>query len=224
MEEQLQQTEQFRKSHVPPHNILWFFREQDVGYAVRVWTSEVLHFGVETTNCAESEHSVLKLRLSTCHGDLDTVYLNIDSVIESQIAEIKSSLEISKLKEKKSHRLHCSCELFARYQHVLPLHPEDVCIFWRKLEIGVDVPSIHERDMDSEMRDLTCLLEEISTDTISKVREVRRLMKDVISPVLPDDLRAPLITPPETVVMKGRRKTNTTKKDKSYWEHVSTRT
>ncbi|KAI5647963.1 hypothetical protein M9H77_33968 [Catharanthus roseus] len=34
MEEQLQQTEQFRKSHVPPRNILRFFREQDVGCAV----------------------------------------------------------------------------------------------------------------------------------------------------------------------------------------------
>ncbi|KAI5663522.1 hypothetical protein M9H77_22845 [Catharanthus roseus] len=33
-EEQLQQTEQFRKSHVPPCNILRFFREQDVGCAV----------------------------------------------------------------------------------------------------------------------------------------------------------------------------------------------
>ncbi|KAI5667826.1 hypothetical protein M9H77_17679 [Catharanthus roseus] len=33
-EEQLQQTEQFRKSHVPPRNILRFFREQDVAYAI----------------------------------------------------------------------------------------------------------------------------------------------------------------------------------------------
>ncbi|KAI5653685.1 hypothetical protein M9H77_30872 [Catharanthus roseus] len=33
-EEQLQQTEQFRKSHVPPHNILRFLREQDVGCTV----------------------------------------------------------------------------------------------------------------------------------------------------------------------------------------------
>ncbi|KAI5672670.1 hypothetical protein M9H77_13034 [Catharanthus roseus] len=140
-EDQLQQTEQFRKSHVPPYNILRFFREQDVGCAAReikrnrmqgrntvkkvlrlsaergytvfyrnhednnllsdivvahstligmirtwpyvlivdttykmnkVWTSQVLHFRVETTNWAESEHSVLKLWLSTCHGDLDT--------------------------------------------------------------------------------------------------------------------------------------------------------
>ncbi|KAI5670496.1 hypothetical protein M9H77_10860 [Catharanthus roseus] len=33
-EEQLQQTEKFRKSHIPPDNILRFFREQDVGCAV----------------------------------------------------------------------------------------------------------------------------------------------------------------------------------------------
>ncbi|KAI5659054.1 hypothetical protein M9H77_27847 [Catharanthus roseus] len=33
-EEQLQQTEQFRKSHVSPRNILRFFCEQNVGFAV----------------------------------------------------------------------------------------------------------------------------------------------------------------------------------------------
>ncbi|KAI5681502.1 hypothetical protein M9H77_02730 [Catharanthus roseus] len=33
-EEQFQQAEQFTKSHVPPCNILQFFREQDVGCAV----------------------------------------------------------------------------------------------------------------------------------------------------------------------------------------------
>ncbi|KAI5683381.1 hypothetical protein M9H77_04609 [Catharanthus roseus] len=100
-EEQLKQIEQFRKSHVPPHNILRFLQEQNISCAVRVWTSQVLYFGVETTNRAESEHSVLKLWLSICHGDLDTVFLNIDSIIESQIADVKSSLEFSKLKEKK---------------------------------------------------------------------------------------------------------------------------
>ncbi|KAI5682393.1 hypothetical protein M9H77_03621 [Catharanthus roseus] len=66
----------------------------------RVWTSQVLHFVVETTNRAESEHSVLKVWLSTCHGDLDTVFLNIDSLIQCKIAEIKYTLEISKLREK----------------------------------------------------------------------------------------------------------------------------
>ncbi|KAI5664141.1 hypothetical protein M9H77_23464 [Catharanthus roseus] len=187
MEEQLKQTEQFRKSDVPSRNILRFFREQNVGCTVRfvfptinkmnfmmyvvhrkytmllprlrrtgcrgkhgrrgsllkctrgyiifyrntkdsnvlsdivvvhptsiamirTWTYVLImdttykmnnaEFWVETTNRAENEHSVLKLWLSTCHGDLDTVFLNIDSVIESQIAKIKSSLEISKLKEK----------------------------------------------------------------------------------------------------------------------------
>ncbi|KAI5682912.1 hypothetical protein M9H77_04140 [Catharanthus roseus] len=34
-EEQLIQIEQFRKSHVPPRNILRFFREQNVGCAIR---------------------------------------------------------------------------------------------------------------------------------------------------------------------------------------------
>ncbi|KAI5669503.1 hypothetical protein M9H77_19356 [Catharanthus roseus] len=33
-EEQMIQTEQFRKSHVPPHNILQFFHKQNVGCAV----------------------------------------------------------------------------------------------------------------------------------------------------------------------------------------------
>ncbi|KAI5667089.1 hypothetical protein M9H77_16942 [Catharanthus roseus] len=192
----------------------------------RVWTSEVLHFGVETTNRAESKHSVLKLWLSTCHGDLDTIFLNIDSVIESQIVEIKSSLEISKLKEnhmilkkiwleikraseisddpqskcghylRKSHGLPCACELYHRYQYLLPLVSEDVYIFWRKLEIGVDIPSVHERDLDSEMCDLTYLLEEISTGPISKVREV----KAVISPVLPNDPCASMTTLPRLLL------------------------
>ncbi|KAI5647961.1 hypothetical protein M9H77_33966 [Catharanthus roseus] len=35
-EEQLIQIEQFRKSHVPPHNILRFFRDQNVGCVVSV--------------------------------------------------------------------------------------------------------------------------------------------------------------------------------------------
>ncbi|KAI5669069.1 hypothetical protein M9H77_18922 [Catharanthus roseus] len=67
---------------------------------VRVWTKSVMNFGVETTNRVESEDSVLKLWLSTCHGDLYTVFLNIDSLIEGQIADIKPSLEFFKTKEK----------------------------------------------------------------------------------------------------------------------------
>ncbi|KAI5678508.1 hypothetical protein M9H77_09458 [Catharanthus roseus] len=62
--------------------------------------------------------------------------------------------------------------------------------------------------MESEMRDLTSLLQEISTGPISNVRKVRRLIK-------------PLSHPPETVFTKGRQKTNSTKTDKSHWEYVS---
>ncbi|KAI5673515.1 hypothetical protein M9H77_13879 [Catharanthus roseus] len=175
-------------------------------------------------NRAKREHSVLKLWLSTCHGDLDTVFLNIDSPIQGQIAEIKYALEISKLKEKygtksnailknlsnkvshlalkkimdelkkacemvkesesnclhylrKSNGLPCACELVHRCQYLIPIREEDVDIFWRKLEIDSDIPEKHDRDMDSEMCDLTSLIHEISMGPISKVRKVRRLIK-----------------------------------------------
>ncbi|KAI5676089.1 hypothetical protein M9H77_07039 [Catharanthus roseus] len=59
---------------------VFMFNEQGTTYIwvlqqIKVWTSQVLHFGVEKTNRAESEYSVLKLWLSTCHGDLNTVFL-----------------------------------------------------------------------------------------------------------------------------------------------------
>ncbi|KAI5681423.1 hypothetical protein M9H77_02651 [Catharanthus roseus] len=94
-------------------------------------------------------------------------------------------------------------------------------MFWKKLVIGSDIPEEHHRDMESEMRDLTSLLQEISTGPISNVQEVRRLIKGVIHPMLPDDPSQPLSNPPETAVTKGRRKTNSTKRDKSHWEYVS---
>ncbi|KAI5681384.1 hypothetical protein M9H77_02611 [Catharanthus roseus] len=40
-EEQLKQTEQCRKSHVPPRNILRFFREQNVGCAVKKYITSL---------------------------------------------------------------------------------------------------------------------------------------------------------------------------------------
>ncbi|KAI5682279.1 hypothetical protein M9H77_03507 [Catharanthus roseus] len=116
-EEQLIQIVQFRKSHeylrkLDALKTKWKSRSDVLHYLfnnwlnpfahkfVRCWTKSHMHFGVETTNWAESEHSVLKLWLSTCHGDLDTVFFNIDSLIEGQIAYIKASLEFSKTKEK----------------------------------------------------------------------------------------------------------------------------
>ncbi|KAI5648842.1 hypothetical protein M9H77_34847 [Catharanthus roseus] len=122
---------------------------------------------------------------------------------------------------RKSHSLPCACELIHRCQYLIPIREEDVDIFWRRLEIGFNIPEQHDRDMDSEMRDLTSLIQEISVGPISKVRKVRRLIKGVISPVLPEDPCQPLTTPLETAITKGRWKTNSTKRDKSHWEYVS---
>ncbi|KAI5683178.1 hypothetical protein M9H77_04406 [Catharanthus roseus] len=74
--------------------------------------------------------------------------------------------------------------------------------------------------MDSEMRSLTDLLHQISTGPISRVREMRRLAKGVLNPVLPEDPGVTLTSPPEVAVTKGRKKTDSTKRDKSHWEHV----
>ncbi|KAI5678043.1 hypothetical protein M9H77_08993 [Catharanthus roseus] len=89
-----------------------------------------------------------------------------------------------------------------RCQYLIPIPEKDVDIFWRKLEIGFDILEEHDRDMEYEMRDLNSLLQEISTGPISNIREVRRLIK-------------------ETAITKGRRKTNSTKRDKSHSEYVS---
>ncbi|KAI5667445.1 hypothetical protein M9H77_17298 [Catharanthus roseus] len=78
---------------------------------------------------------------------------------------------------RKSHGLPCACELVHKCQYLIPIREEDVEIFWRKLEIGYDILEEHDRDMDSEIRDLTSLIHEISMGPISKVWEVRRLIK-----------------------------------------------
>ncbi|KAI5681573.1 hypothetical protein M9H77_02801 [Catharanthus roseus] len=146
----------------------------------------------KTTNRAESEHSVLKLWLSTCHGDLDTVFLNIDSLIEGQIADIKASLEFSRTKEKHN----------AKSNHIFYiLH--DIDVFWQTLEIGSPHPSARQQDLDSEMRSLTDLLHQISTGPISKVREMRRLAKGVLNPVLPKDPGVTLTSPPKIQKSSG---------------------
>ncbi|KAI5657910.1 hypothetical protein M9H77_26703 [Catharanthus roseus] len=223
---------------------------------VRYWTKIHMHFWVETTNRAESEHSVLKLWLSTCHGDLATAFLNIDSFIKGQIADIKASLEFSKTKEKfntKSNQiffiicseipraariyndpknkcghylrtsdgLPCAFDLITQFDHVLPIQLSDIEAFWKTVEIGSRHPSARQQDMDSKMHSLTDLLHQISTGPISKVREMRRLAKGVLSLVLPEDPVVTLTSPPEIAVTKGRKKTNSTKRDESHWEHLS---
>ncbi|KAI5673493.1 hypothetical protein M9H77_13857 [Catharanthus roseus] len=73
--------------------------------------------------------------------------------------------------------------------------------------------------MDSEICYLTDLLHQISTGSISKAREMCPLAKGVLSPVLPEDLCVTLTSTPEVAVTKGMKKTNSTERDKSHWEH-----
>ncbi|KAI5670776.1 hypothetical protein M9H77_11140 [Catharanthus roseus] len=75
--------------------------------------------------------------------------------------------------------------------------------------------------MDFETRSLSDLLYQISTGPISKVREMRRLVKRVLNPILPEDSSVTLTSPPGVAVTKGRNKTNSTKRDKSHWEPLS---
>ncbi|KAI5664378.1 hypothetical protein M9H77_23701 [Catharanthus roseus] len=63
-------------------------------------------------------------------------------------------------------------------------------------------------------------------DALKKTRQMVEELGSVIHPVLPDDPWQLLSTPPsppspETAVTKGRRKINSTKRDKSHWEYVS---
>ncbi|KAI5674109.1 hypothetical protein M9H77_14473 [Catharanthus roseus] len=102
-----------------------------------------------------------------------------------------------------SHGLPCSCELITRLEHMLPIQLDDIEAFWRTLEIdGYHLCSQEKyMDMDSEIH--------------------AHLAKGVLSLVLPEDLGITLTSPLEVIATKGRRKTNSTKKDRSYWEHVS---
>ncbi|KAI5661284.1 hypothetical protein M9H77_20607 [Catharanthus roseus] len=161
----------------------WRTRPDFLNYLFSTWLNPFAHKFCRTTNRAEIEHSVLKLWLSTCHGDLDTVFFNIDSLIQAQIAEIKYSLEISRLKEK--------------YGAKSNLIVKNLC------------NKISHLGLKKIM------------DELKKARQMVEEPRSVIHPVLPDDPCQPLSTPPETAVTKGPRKTNSTKRDKSYWEYVS---
>ncbi|KAI5659367.1 hypothetical protein M9H77_28160 [Catharanthus roseus] len=161
------------------------------------------------------------------------LFLNIDSLIEGQIAKINKPLEISKLKEKygaksnlilknigniTSHLALKKIWLEIKRAHKIVDDPKNKC----GLKIGVDIPTVHERDVDSKMRDLTSMLEKISTGPVLKVREMRRLIKGVIGPVLPDNPYVPLITPsPINCSHEGTTEEEFNKRDKPYWEHAS---
>ncbi|KAI5677585.1 hypothetical protein M9H77_08535 [Catharanthus roseus] len=178
-EEQLIQIELFRESHLPPRNILRFFREQNVGCAVshlafkKIWSEITRVVGIYDDPKNKCRH-----------------YLRM------------------------SHGLPCACELITRFDHILPIQLHAINAFWKTLEIGGPHPSARQQDMNSEMRSLTDLLHQISTGLISKVREMRRLAKGVLNPVVPEDPGVTLTSPPEVAVTTGWKKTNSTKRDK----------
>ncbi|KAI5671693.1 hypothetical protein M9H77_12057 [Catharanthus roseus] len=132
-----------------------------------------------------------------------------------------TTYKINKHYLRTSHGLPCACELITWLDHVLPIQLSDIEAFWKTLEIGGCHPSTRQQNMDSEMRSLTNLLHHISTGPISKVREMRRLAKGVLSLVFLEDPGVILTSPPKVAVTKGQKKMNSTKRDKSYWEHVS---
>ncbi|KAI5676841.1 hypothetical protein M9H77_07791 [Catharanthus roseus] len=76
---------------------------------------------------------------------------------------------------------------------------------YKTLEIGGRHPSAPQQDKDLEKRSLTDLLHQIR----------------VLSPVLHEDPSVTLTSPPEVAVTKWRKKTNSIKRDKSHWEHLS---
>ncbi|KAI5669409.1 hypothetical protein M9H77_19262 [Catharanthus roseus] len=172
-----------------------------------------------------SKNFTEQLWLSTCHGDLYTVFVNIDSFIEGQIADIKSSLDYSRLKEKFNAKSNSILKNISKKISHLALKKIWTIqrLFWRTLKIDSYHPCSQEKDMDMnfEMRDLANLLDQISIEPIFKVKKMRRLAKEVLSLVLPEDPSMTLTSPPEVTTIKGRWKTNSTKRHESYWEHVS---
>ncbi|KAI5666904.1 hypothetical protein M9H77_16757 [Catharanthus roseus] len=258
-EEQLIQTEKFRKSHVPPRNILRFFREQNVSCVVsaqkiynlfakikknrmqgRNMVEEVLCLSTKrgyTIFYRNREDSNVLSDIVVAHPTsiemmrrwsyvliMDTTYTTNNHLALKKIwSEILRATGIYDDPHylRTSHVIPCACELITQFDHVVPIQLSNIEAFWKTLEIGGRHPSARQQDSDSEMRSLTDLLHQISTGSISKVREMRHPLKGLMSPVLPKDLGVTLTSPPEIAVTKGRKKTNSTKRDKSHWKHVS---
>lgn len=60
---------------------------------VDAWTNKVLHFGNTTTCRVESAHAMLKQWLNTSTGALDSVWSKVNKAIESQLTQIRFTLE-----------------------------------------------------------------------------------------------------------------------------------
>ncbi|KAI5667406.1 hypothetical protein M9H77_17259 [Catharanthus roseus] len=203
-EEELQQTGQFRKSHVPSRNILRFFQEQDVGCAVS--TQKIYNV-------------VAKIKRNRMQGR-NTVEEVLYLSAERGYTIFPRNCEESNVHSDIVVEPPTSIAMIRTWPYVLIMdttYKTNKVWTSQVLHFRVDNEPGRERTFCVEDVDIN----EISTGPISNVWEVRRLIKGVIYPMLPDDPCQPLSTPPEAAVTKGRRKTNSTKKDKSHWEYVS---
>ncbi|KAI5654268.1 hypothetical protein M9H77_31455 [Catharanthus roseus] len=111
--------------------------------------------------------------------------------VSQQIKHLYFSSVVSTEKEQDGNTHELCVIITDRESGLMPVIEET-------LKIGGDHPCSQEKDIDSEMHDLVFLLDKISTGSISKVTEMRRLEKGVLSPVLPEDLGMTLTSAPES--------------------------
>ncbi|KAI5672170.1 hypothetical protein M9H77_12534 [Catharanthus roseus] len=83
----------------------------------------------------------------------------------------------------------------------IPLKLEDVHIFWRSLEIN-GLSGIGGQQSTQENM------------------ELRRVVQNILHLVIPLNPKDPVSGAPPIAFIKGRRKTNSNKRDKSHWEHI----
>ncbi|KAI5669133.1 hypothetical protein M9H77_18986 [Catharanthus roseus] len=216
-EEQLRQTEQFRKSHMPPHNILRFFREQDKIYNVvaknkknqmqgRHTVEEVLCLTAQrgyTVFYRNREESNLLSDIVVAHPTSIAMIrtwpyvLIMDTTYKTNKYNMPLLETVGMTPTGKNYIVATAfiCnEQATTYRWVL----QQIKHLYVTSAMSNGHSSIMSKDMGSEMRNLTSMLEEISTSPISKVQEVRLLIKGVICPVLPQDPCPPLTNPLET--------------------------
>lgn len=53
-----------------------------------------------------------------------------------------------------------------------------------------------------------------------QIMEIHRNAKQILHPVMPSNSEGPVSHSLTTVITKGRHKTDSTKRDKSHWEHI----
>ncbi|KAI5653214.1 hypothetical protein M9H77_30401 [Catharanthus roseus] len=148
----------------------------------------------ETTNQPENEHAPLNAWIETRHGDLDTVFLKIDSLIDGQIAEIKPTFEYSQLKEKENDKNN--------------LVIAQLCYNVIHLALKIIKDEIKEPRRSS-------LIQRICAHT-----GLERHTSFLVHMSYSNDTRCPVSSAPPTIITEGRHKTDSTKRDKLHWEHI----